>query len=146
MSALLLGSADARWLYATDPVARLPSSLSNLVSLNILHVTGNNSLPAGPFPTSILSLRNLTQITIGNTALTGAPLAFNGSTSSALQSLSLNANPGLGNAVPDASKFDKLQTLCVDLPPSSLTHSIITNQNMSRPFDASLFPPSLTYL
>ncbi|WOO81525.1 Leucine-rich repeat receptor protein kinase EMS1 [Vanrija pseudolonga] len=123
----------AGWIYATDPIARLPPSLANLVSLNLLHVNGNSSLPAGPFPTEVLSLRNLTQLYISDTALTGAPLAVN-SSSLPLQSITLIGNPAFGNAVPDASKFDKLQTL------------VITNQNLSRPFDASLIPPSVTYL
>ncbi|KAL1410832.1 hypothetical protein Q8F55_001775 [Vanrija albida] len=124
------GRVTELWLYTTDPVAALPASLGNLVALTSLKVFGNASLPAGPFPSSVFALPNLTDIRIQNTAVVGSLTG----PAPAVQSLRLIANPGLGNAVPDLSKFTSLKTL------------VINYQNLSRPFNASIFPPSLNFL
>ncbi|RXK40806.1 hypothetical protein M231_01865 [Tremella mesenterica] len=111
----------------------LPDSLINIISLQTLHLTGNSSIPSGPFPNALTKLSNLTVIDIEYTALTG-PLSNDAfESASKLQALFLVYNAQLGTTLPNLVNSKSLTTLAV-------TGQRLTNISVDQ------LPSSLTYL
>ncbi|KAL7423949.1 Delta(24)-sterol C-methyltransferase [Cryptotrichosporon argae] len=127
------GRVTAVQLKYPDAPATLPDTLDDIVSLQALHLMGNSSIPTGTFPSSLLSLTNLSTLDIEYTALQGPIASATWSAAAALETLYLVSNAGLGTSVPDLSANTGLVTLAI-------TKQGLTNSS------ASTLPSSLTYL
>ncbi len=107
---------------------RLPTTLSDLVALQSLHITGNSTIPStsiasltesfagtpslvGEFPAALLSMPDLETLDIEYTSLTGPLSTVEFGRATGLKTLYLVNNQELGTSLPSLSGNSKLVTL-----------------------------------
>lgn len=82
--------------------ATLPTSLSSLIGLQTLEITGDSNVPAGNVVTGgVLSLPSLQSLHLESTALVGMPDDLFGSSAN-LSTITLARNAKLGQALPSS--------------------------------------------
>ncbi|WVF67301.1 hypothetical protein IAT40_002052 [Kwoniella sp. CBS 6097] len=96
-----------------DVPDEITDTVGNIYALEALRILGNTSVPAGSFPTSVLSLPNLKTIDLEYTAIKGSIDQVPFSDAKGLTTLVLVNNPNLGKKMPDLSSNEALKTLAV---------------------------------
>ncbi|WVR09611.1 hypothetical protein IAU60_006683 [Kwoniella sp. DSM 27419] len=155
-------SCDARGRVTTvklqypDVPSELSDTIGNIWALEELRVLGNSAVPAGTFPTSVLSLPNLRMLDLEYTGLRGpidsAPFAQ----AKSLTTLVLANNQNLGKTMPDLSGCDQLATVAVtgqvlqdakvDHLPGGLTYLDLSFNSLSGDVPTFANLPSLSTL
>ncbi|WVQ94900.1 hypothetical protein IAU59_001986 [Kwoniella sp. CBS 9459] len=116
-----------------DVPNEISDTVGNIYALEALRILGNTSVPAGSFPTSVLSLPNLKTIDLEYTAVKGSIDQVPFSNAKGLTTLVLVNNPNLGKKMPDLSSNEALKTLAV------------TGQGLEDAM-TDKFPSGITYL
>ncbi|KAF8331324.1 uncharacterized protein EI90DRAFT_3123480 [Cantharellus anzutake] len=126
------GRVNSMTLVFPGVPATLPGTLSSLIGLQTLSITGDSNIPSGQVQTGVLSLPSLQSITLQSTGLTG-PMPDNlFSTSSNLTTLTLASNGKLGQSLP-SSLFNL-----------SLSSLIVTSQSLTMSLAPISSSPTLS--
>ncbi|OCF34250.1 hypothetical protein I316_04203 [Kwoniella heveanensis BCC8398] len=148
---------DIRIQYPDVP-DEISDTVGNIYALEALRILGKTSVPAGSFPTSVLSLPNLKTIDLEYTAIRGSIDQVPISAAKGLTTLVLVNNPNLGRKMPDLSSNEALKSLAVtgqgledarvDKFPSGITYLDLSFNSLSGdiPTFSSLTSLSTLYL